>query len=251
MKIITINNQKGGVGKTSITQNLAFGMSKLGLKVGIIDIDQQGDLTNSFNILKNNFIEDKLANQTTLTIGDFDQINQNLYLIGNRKEGIVTKITGWNDLKKYNALKQILTGLEGFDYIFIDTPPSVGTEIIISYIASDYLLIPINIDKYSINGLQSMFGNLKVIQPFNPKLQILGVIANKIDKRLKDINEILDMLKNKLGDGIFDTHIRVSNNYINSQQLNQSVYEYETNMWDKKGTNDYNNLIKEIINKIK
>jgi chromosome partitioning protein len=251
MKIITISNAKGGVGKTSLTQNLAVGMAKKGYKIAIIDFDKQANLTNSFDILKSNFIEDKLENQKQLTINDFDQINENLYILGNTKDGITSKINSWNDLKKYNALKSILGGLEYFDYILIDTSPYIDAEVILCYIASDYILIPINIDKYSIDGLQDMFQNLKDIQPFNPKIRILGVVANKIDLRLKDIKGILKTLQDKLGEGIFNTTISVSNNYINSQQANQSVYDYESKLWDKKGTKDYNNLITEILNKTK
>jgi chromosome partitioning protein len=213
MIIITITNNKGGVGKTAMVKNLAFSLSQLKKKVLVIDMDNQNNLTFGYH------------DDSPFDLVELDQ--KNLESLANIK-------------KQSN-----------YDFVLIDTPPNFGDETVSSLLVSDYTLIPTTLSMNSIKGIERTYEAINTLKSKNPTLKSLGVVVNVYDLRDKRSESNFEILQESLGDKLFKTKIRVSSTIKNSDDDKLPVQMHETNFWNpKKSTEDFNNLAKEIIKKI-
>jgi len=209
MKIISIANRKGGVGKTSITANLAYELKKRGLLVLLIDIDQQCDLTKVFlpeeSKGSTNNIYTLLCGQSSIDEACVE-IEENLYMIPGSRD-----IVNFNFLKKANSLSKCLHDkriADEVDIVLIDHPPSMSESALMGFVASDEVLIVTDTEHFSILNLGALIDDLVKIQHMNKnKFHILGIVANKVDMRRNLTKIMLAELHKGYGESVFKSWV--------------------------------------------
>lgn len=206
MVVISIANQKGGVGKTTIALNLSFTLAEKGYDTLVIDLDPQFNLSfgilgmklldyadkNIGILLSKNSVKKKEIEESIIKINDkLDLIPSHLQLSAVEKM-LVNAYA--REMKLKNIINQIK---ENYDYIIIDNAPSLGLFLINSLVASDYIIIPCEPSYFSIAGVQLMLDTVEEIKEsnLNPKLKVLGFIFNKYSKQSKIPQKRLEQLK--------------------------------------------------------
>lgn len=210
MKVLSISNEKGGVGKTVISANLAWELARKGYLVITIDLDQQADLTKLFlREAPEGYLDIQDVLQGICTIEEVcAHVTDNLYLI-----------PGSPDIKHFDLknsetlLRRALKaeGLEEVDLVIIDHPPSTSEASLLGHVAATDVLIVTDTEEFSVQNISSFVEELDHIQKtMNPALKVLGVVANRVDMRRGLTRAILKELEATFGMGFFQT--RVSNN---------------------------------------
>ena len=207
--IIVIINNKGGVGKTTTVKNLAQALIIEGKSVGVVDMDDQANLTSSYR--------DEYK---------FDLISCDKSI---------------ESLQKLQMLQ--------YDYIIIDTAPDLGIDTINSYIVSDYAIIPTHLAGNSIIGTHKTMQAIEKVKEYNQRLELLGVVITSYDRRDNHSDQLLQSMQNRLGTMLFSSMIRVSATIKKSDDQNKLVQDFERQSWTKKSTEDYQSLAREIITK--
>ncbi|WNY62884.1 ParA family protein [Borreliella carolinensis] len=249
MKIISVINQKGGVGKTTSAINVSYSMTLLDKKILLIDIDSQGNSTSgtntSENIAENSSYEliNKKIKVKPLTHFKLDIIPSSIKLALLEKELI-------NELSRENFLKNALTLYEKdkYDFIIIDCPPTLSILTINALIASNYLLIPIETEFFAFEGINQLIDTINTVKQINKILEIAGVFINKYDIRNKSKEKYISLLKKVFKEKLLNTKIRKNISISKSQEAKMPVYEYDK---ESNAAKDFLELSKEIINKIK
>lgn len=218
-KTISICNQKGGTGKTTTTVNLSAAIAELGHRVLIVDADPQGNATSGVGVNKNELeksVYDLILNKTVASevliqnvYPSLDLIPCNIHLTGAEIE-LVGALSRETRLKK--AIAPIVND---YDYIFIDSPPSLGLLTLNSLVASDSIIIPIQCEFYALEGVSQLMHTLGLIREgLNPSLDIEGVLLTMADYRTnlttEVINEIKGYFKDKVYSAIIPRNIRLS-----------------------------------------
>ncbi len=252
--IISVVNNKGGVGKTSVAVNTGYALARLGHKVGLIDFDSQKNL--SFNISYNggSNLSTCMKNKS-IKFEDFGvSENSNLFVLPNQGDVSVQLFNQFATDEQPYLLMDCLEKLEpnSFDYIIIDTPPNLELQTVNGLIVSDYVLIPCLLETNSVMGVQNTLKAIERISSrLNTNLKILGLLISKYDERLTSTNKpLISNLEEMLGSDklIFRTRIRTNSNYSKNQLLRQSIFEDKT---DSKGSQDFTELALEITKRIK
>src|SRR3954462_12075464 len=246
-QVIAFANQKGGVAKTTTTLNLAVAFREKGLKVLVIDLDPQGNLTMSqglnpdtieksmFDVLVHRIpIEDIIAErEVDVAVASIDLAGAELAL---------SSMIG-----RERALEKALASVKPqYDYILIDTPPSLGLLTINALVASNGVIVPVQCEYLSLRGLVQLENTLSMIREnLNQDVEIQGILPTMFDKRLLHSKEAVDILKENFGDLVFKTKIRKTVRYAEAPVKGQSVLGYDP-------TGDaadlYRELAKEVLN---
>ncbi len=248
-KIISIVNQKGGVGKTTTAVNLAAGIGNLGKKVLLIDADPQGNSTSGYGIDKREVMissydlligrykaED--AKRTT-TFKNVDIIPANMDLAGAEVE-LISIENRESQLKRGLALLR-----DKYDYIFIDCPPSLGLITINSLTASDTVLVPIQCEYYAMEGLSQLMASIRQIKRlYNPTLELEGVLLTMYDGRLNLTHQVVDELKKFFATKLYKTTIPRAVRLSEAPSFGVPIQYYDKR---SKGAKAYDDLAKEII----
>jgi len=247
-KTISIINQKGGVGKTTITFNLAKGLAEKGNIVLVIDNDPQGNLTGAFlndpTKLKSNIL-DLYSNDNTRVSPE--KINGNLYLIGANIH--LSKISDG----EFDIIFRLKEGLEkikqGFDYVLIDCLPAFGYLNMAALNAADFVLIPTKPAPFALAGLKDLLATISKVQKrINPDLKILGIVLNLIEGRKTTIADELErVLREEYGKLIFTTKLNKGVKVEESPTFFQSIMEYDP---QGKLAGQFQSLLEEFIQRI-
>lgn len=253
MKIISIANFKGGVGKTTTAINLAAGLKKMGKKVLLIDIDPQANLTQSLGITdevensmyttlrKEAFGEKTKLTDALLNVSGLDLIPSSLDLASAELE--LASVYG-----REQILSQLLKPLKKFDYVFIDCPPSMGMLTINALVASDFVLIPLQAEFLPLKGARSFLKHFELVKKLNKKLKLLGFVLTKYDQRKKMNQQVKAALEKEFSKGqVFKSLIRTNIALANAQEKGMDIFSYEKR---SNGAIDYSNLAKEFLSKI-
>src|SRR3954449_9027580 len=246
-KVIAFANQKGGVAKTTTTLNLGVALAEQGNKVLLIDLDPQGNLTMSqglnpdeiersmFDVLVHRIPIDEVIAQreVDIAVSSIDLAGAELAL---------SSMMG-----RERALEKALAPVrDRYDYVLIDTPPSLGLLTINAFVAADGVLVPVQTEYLSLRGLVQLENTLSMVREnLNPRVEIIGILPTMFDKRLLHSREAVDILNENFGDLIFKTKIRKTVRFAEAPVKGQSVLGYDP-------TGDaadlYRELAKEVLN---
>ena len=245
-KVISIVNQKGGVGKTTTTVNLGAALALENKKILIIDFDQQANATITLGIKRENVDRDivdfLLDNEINNTILKTDDVNLDLIPASLKIATLEEKIQ--NIKSKELLLDNKLYGLkELYDYILIDCPPALGVIIDNALFASDSVIIPVECSFYAYDALTQMINKIDEIQKVKP-LEIEGILLTKLDNRNTIGYNIVEKVKFEFPFKTFNTIISVSSHIQEAPMYGKSVIQFSYN---SRGSKEYRELAKEIL----
>lgn len=248
-KIIAILNQKGGVGKTTSTINIAAAMASMGKTVLVIDLDPQANATSGLGIDKNAISKSIYEVLTSDVQADSVVVDTNID--GLRILPATTTLAAAEpelagELQRELVLKKALSTLV-YDVILIDCPPSLGLLSINALAASDSVLIPVQTEFYALEGLGLLMQTIQRVQGgLNPDLELLGVVMTMVDPRNSLSGQVIDEVKKHFGDYVFDTAIPRNVRLAEAPSFGKTIFEHDK--WSK-GSRAYKNLTKEVLKK--
>jgi chromosome partitioning protein len=247
-KVIVVANQKGGVAKTTTSVNLAAGLAYYKKKVLLLDLDPQGNASSGLGVNKNaleHSTYDVLVNFVPIdkiTI----EINKKLSLVPAKVElagaemELVSAISRESRLK--NALEEVR---DQYDYIIIDTPPSLGLLTLNALTAADSFLVPIQCEYFALEGLSQLLSTIKIVQKnLNPKLEMEGILMTMFDNRTNLANQVVADVKENFKDKVFKTIIPRNVRLSEAPSFGMSIIDYDIK---SKGAETYLALAKEVI----
>ena len=229
MLIISIVNQKGGTGKTTTTVNLGSALARNNKKVLLIDLDPQGNLTYSLAI--NNFdhtIEKVLLNESNINKSVIER--EGMDVIPSNTDLADVEITISGHKERESLLKNALHSINGYDYILIDCPPSLSLLTINALNVTHKVIIPLQMEVLSIQGLNQILETIKKVRNvFNKDIQIQGVLPVMVDKRRNLSLEVYEYIQNNFDIYIFKNHIRTNVKATEAPSFGSSVIKYAPN----------------------
>ena len=245
-KVIAFANQKGGVAKTTTTLNLAAAFAEQGHRVLCVDMDPQGNLTMSQGIDPDSLEQSMfdvlvhdISIREVIRRREIDVACASIDLAG-AEIAMSTKIGRERSLTK--ALRPVS---EDYDWIFIDTPPSLGLLTVNALTAADQVIVPVQCEYLSMRGLLQLQNTLSMIREnLNPDVQIAGILPTMVDTRTLHAREALEILEENFGDRVFGARIRKTVRFAEAPVKGMSVLKY-----DPSGTaaDAYRQLAKEVL----
>jgi len=246
-KIIAIVNQKGGVGKTTTAINVSAGVAHLGFKVLVIDMDPQANLTSGLGytkvyptvydvLVKNSEVEEVIRKTR---IEGLALLPSEISLVGAEVELV-------DERNRETRLKRIIMPLKReYDYIFIDSPPSLGLLTLNAIVAADSVIIPIQSEFYALEGLGKLLNTVRKIQSkLNPRLTIEGVLITMFDTRLNLSHQVVEEVKKYFGDKVYNTVIPRNVKLAEAPSFGRTIFEYDPL---SRGAESYRNLSEEFL----
>jgi chromosome partitioning protein len=244
--VIALANQKGGVAKTTTTLNLGVAFAEQGYRVLLIDLDPQGNLTMSQGM-----------NPDTIQQSMFDVLVHRLPLdqvIERREVDIAVSsidLAGADmalssQIGRERALEKALAPMKDrYDYILIDTPPSLGLLTINAFVAATGVVVPVQTEYLSLRGLVQLENTLAMVREnLNPEVEIIGIVPTMYDKRVTHSREADEILRENFGDLVYNTRIRKTIRFAEAPVKGASVLAYEP---DGEAANMYRDLAKEVL----
>lgn len=246
MKVIAIANQKGGVGKTTTANVLIAGLTEKGYKVLGIDLDAQTNLTISMDARTKRTALGVLTGETDAADAIVHTATGDLIPSSVRlaNADILLDETG----KEYKLKEAIEPIKDSYDFIVIDTPPSLGTLTLNALTACDYAIVPAQADLYSLQGISELAKTINAIRKYtNPNIKVAGILLTMYNGRTriaKEVSEVLDQLAAQLDTKVFDSKIRASVKISELQFKKGGLFKYAPRATV---TEDYRSWIDELL----
>jgi len=248
-KIIAIANQKGGVGKTTTAINLSAALAILEKKVLLIDSDPQANATSGIGIKEDQYdidLYDALVSDTSLNdiiIGTslpfLDLVPSSINLVGAEIELVNI------ENREFVLKSQLKDVKDKYDYIIIDCLPSLGLITINALCAADSVIIPVQCEIFSLEGLGKLKNTIAMVKEnLNPSLEIEGLVMSMFDKRLRMANMVVSEVRSMVNDNVFETIIHRNSKVGEAPSFGQPVIIYDA---DSKGTVNFLNLAYEFL----
>ncbi len=250
-KVIVIANQKGGVGKTTTAVNLSACLARLSCKVLLLDIDPQGNATSGIGLEKKHIkhcIYDALINDYPLdkiikntNVENLDIVPASIQLAGAEIELVAT-------MSREVRLKKIIENIsEKYQYIIIDSPPSLGLLTVNALTAAEAVIIPIQCEYYALEGLGQLVKTIELVRKhLNPTLRLEGVLMTMYDSRINLARQVVEEVKKHFGEIIYNTFIHRNVRLSEAPSHGLSIIDYDPK---SKGALAYQELAREVLNR--
>lgn len=250
-KIISLINQKGGVGKTTTAINIATYLANAGKLVLLVDLDPQGNASSGLGVdvrnLEKGIYHALIGNEhprnliMRLEDSGHDLLPSSQDLAG---AGVEMVHFDNREFKLYDVLRQIRTD---YDYIIIDSPPSLGLLTINGLVASDEVLIPVQTEYYALEGLSQLLQTIELVQKhLQPNLKIMGAVLTMYDKRNRLARQVVKEMRNHFPGHVFESVIPRSVRLAEAPSFGKSILNFDSL---SKGARSYKNLVREILEK--
>lgn len=251
-RIISVANQKGGVGKTATTTNLGASLWAMSHRVLVVDMDPQGNLTSSLGV--------QLQDEVTIADALLDRkvpvpvvsVHANdvacLDLVPASVTLAAAEAALMNKLgREFRLRDQLSSVADRYDFIFIDTPPSLGLLTINSLVAAQLVLIPTEARFFSLQGLQMLQESIDEILYINPNLRILGILLSKFDRRLREEQTVAAYLRENWGNLVFDTSVGTNSKILEAASAGIPLVELSGS---QRATEAYQSLAHEVLARV-
>lgn len=246
-KIIAVANQKGGVGKTTTVCNLSYAISSMGFEVLVVDMDPQANLTSGFGFSRvYPSVYDVLVKGLSLDSAIRETRLKKLSILPSELSLVGAEVELVDEKNRETRLKRILMPLKKkYDYIFVDSPPSLGLLTLNSIVSADSLIIPIQSEFYALEGLGKLLNTIRKIQStFNPRLTIEGVLITMFDSRLNLSMQVVEEVKKYFGEKVYQSIIPRNVKLAEAPSFGLTIFEYDIN---SKGAEAYKSLAEEVL----
>ena len=250
-KVLAVVNQKGGVGKSTTSVNLAAALGEAGKRVMLIDLDPQGNATSGFGLNKNQR-EACVYNALIGEVGLMDIAEHvekhNVTVVPATIQLAGAEVELVTAMSRETRLRGLLEPVRPlFDYILIDCPPSLGQLTINALTGADGLLIPIQCEFYALEGVSKLLDSMRLVKThLNPSLEVFGVVMTMYDPRTKLAQQVVDEVRVHFGDIVFNTLIPRTVRLSEAPSFGEPIIEYDN---AGKGAKAYRDLAKEVINR--
>lgn len=251
-RIISIANQKGGVGKTATTTNLGASLFQAGHRVLVVDMDPQGNLSASFGSRApaETTVADALLDRAVQLplIHVYQGENACLDLVPASVALATAEAALMNKLgREFRLRDQLSTVADAYDFILIDTPPSLGLLTINSLVAAQLVLVPTEARFFSLQGLQMLQESIDEILYINPNLRILGILLSKFDRRLREEQQVARYLRENWGDLVFDTSVGTNSKILEAASAGLPLVELGGS---QRAAETYRSLAQEVLARV-
>jgi chromosome partitioning protein len=258
--IITIANQKGGVGKTTTTMNLGVALARAGKRVLLIDGDPQANLTSYLGVTPGHepFESLRTLDEVYLAKRAIDDSAKSIFIAKTRSGvDLIASDRALSGVEYYlftradkeMVLSQFLAGVRrDYDFILMDTPPSLNLLTLNALCASDYVLVPVQPEFFSLEGIVKIRESIADVRArWNSKLDIIGVLPTQVSNRRKLTGEVVNALRSELAGTIFESFIHDNSAVTESSGHAQSVIEYDRS---SRGSKDYLAAAEELLARV-
>ncbi|MGI8827303.1 MAG: ParA family protein [Chloroflexota bacterium] len=251
-RIISVANQKGGVGKTATTTNLGTSLFDMGHRVLLVDMDPQGNLSSSFGSVS----------PTSTTIADAlldRQVSVPVQTVYSRDGAVLDLVPAAVSLataeaallnklgREFRLREQLASLADRYDFIFIDTPPSLGLLTINSLVAAQLVLVPTEARYFSLQGLHMLQESIDEILYINPHLRIVGILLSKFDRRLREEQTVAAYLREHWGDLVFSTSVGTNSKILEAASSGVPLIELNGS---QRAVETYRSLAREVLGRV-
>jgi len=249
--VIAVTNQKGGVGKTTTTVNLAYCLAKSGKKVLLIDFDPQGNASSGLGVDKAKLektVLDVIQHGATIDDVVLKTEHKNLSLVPATPQLANAEVELAKAERRFTRLKNAIDATEGYDVILIDSPPSLSLLTVNGLIAAKYVLLPVQAEFYAMEGLGQLLETMQLVRKsLNPTLELLGVLVTMMDSRTTLSNQVHTEIKKHFPGKVFETTIPRNVRIAEAPSHGVPVGVYDR--WSK-GARAYKALSKEVASRV-
>jgi len=251
--VIAVTNQKGGVGKTTTAVNLAYFLAKLGKKTLLIDFDPQGNATRGLGVDKQNLqfsVIDVINEQSNLSDVTIETKYKNFSLVPTLPQLANLEVELAAAEHKFVRLKKAIDVVAHmYDFIIIDSPPSLSLLTVNGLIAARYVLLPVQTEFYALEGLGQLLETMKLVRKgMNPSLELLGVLPTMLDKRTTLSSQVHDEIKRHFSDRVFETTIPRNVRVAEAPSHGLPIGAYDK---FSPGARAYKALAKEVVTRVR
>ena len=248
--VIVIANQKGGVGKTTTAMNLGVALTELGQRILLVDLDPQSALSAGLGVDSyqlDETIYDVLVDSRVTMQSVIRPIRANLDVVPSNIDLAAAEIELISAIGREYIFKEALAPVRGnYDYILVDSPPSLGLLTVNALTAADQVIIPLQCEYLALRGMRSLLETIeKVKAKLNPHLEIRGILGTMYNARTLHAQEVMEEIRSIFGDKVFDVVIKSSIRFAEAPVVHQSLLEYDPR---HEGAMAYRKLAEVIVN---